>query len=176
MAKNKITIREEFAIKAQIYADGSLSPQIVYKLAYPGSIEQAEALADLPANASRWWRSKKVQDYYLEQMAVYNSRKEAERKRIEQEVVGRIEAAKAGTTTDSGLVDYGDPRNQLRKLNEIINTASDPNEALDALKVVIARQGELAPEKRQEKAVRTYLPLNCHECPLYAEKKNQLSK
>lgn len=165
--KNKITIREQSAVRLHIYMDGEVSPTVLYRVAHPGSIETVEAISDLPAVSSRWWRSRKIQDFYTAEKALYDARRDAERKRVEAETINRIQAEKAGHLDQSGLIDFSIPENQRAKLNEIINTATDPGEALDALKVIISKQAEIVPE-RKDKPVRFYLPLDCKEgCPLY---------
>lgn len=65
------------------------------------------------------------------------------------------------------FVDYSNPVNQSRKLNEIINKAGDAGEALDALKVIISTQRADRDAAKDNKVVRAYLPHNCHACPLY---------
>lgn len=67
------------------------------------------------------------------------------------------------------IVDYSDPMNQARKLNELVNTATDPGEALDALKVIMQAQKSDREAAREQRVVRAYLPLTCSECP-YLEK------
>ena len=69
--------------------------------------------------------------------------------------------------TRRGFVDYQNPVNQSRKLNEIINGASDPGEALDALKVIISSQKADRDAAKDSKTVRSYVPITCPECPLY---------
>lgn len=172
--KNKITIREQSAVRLHIYLDGEVSPSLLYRVAYPGSIDAVEAISDLPAVASRWWRSRKIQDFYTAEKALHDARKDAERKRIEAEAIHRIQAEKAGHTDTAGMIDFSIPENQRKKLNQLINTATDPGEALDALKLIISKQNELAPEERRESPVRVYLPLSCQDCPLYKKAKAKL--
>ena len=174
--KNKITIREQSAVRLHIYMDGEVSPTVLYRVAHPGSIETVEAISDLPAVSSRWWRSRKIQDFYTAEKALHDARKDAERKRIEAETINRIQAEKAGHLDRAGLIDFSIPENQRRKLNEIINGTADAGEALDALKLIISKQNELTPEVRREPMVRAYVPLRCYSCPLYIEKKKQLSQ
>lgn len=73
-------------------------------------------------------------------------------------------------------VDYTDPVNQARKLNELVNSADDPGEALDALKVIISTQKADREAARDNKTVRAYVPITCSDCPLYSRAKNKLSK
>ncbi len=171
MAKNvsSLTPREEAAVRLYLYEGEDLSPVFVYKLAHRGSLEEVEHLADIAASASRWIRSKKVLQYMNEQRAIFNDRRDKERMKIESEVTARIQAsADPGKHTVPGFVDYSQPSAQLAKLNELINTASDPGEVLDAMKVLLSKQAELAPARAPEKQQRFYLPLCCTECHIKA--------
>ena len=171
MAKktSSLTPREEAAVRLFLHEGEDLSPVFIYKLAHRGSLEEVEHLADIAASASRWIRSKKVTQYMNEQRAIFNDRKAKERMKIESEVTARIQAsADPAKHTVPGFVDYSDPKAQLAKLNELINTASDPGEALDAMKVLLSKQAELAPAREPEKQQRFYLPLACSECHLKA--------
>ncbi len=171
MAKktSSLTPREEAAVRLFLHEGEDLSPVFIYKLAHRGSLEEVEHLADIAASASRWIRSKKVTQYMNEQRAIFNDRKAKERMKIESEVTARIQAsADPGKHTVPGFVDYSDPKAQLAKLNQLINTASDPGEALDAMKVLLSKQAELAPAREPEKQQRFYLPLACSECHLKA--------
>lgn len=172
--KNKITIREQSAVRLHIYLDGDVSPTVLYRVAHPGSIETVEAISDLPAVSSRWWRSRKIQDFYTTEKALHDARKDAERKRIEAETIHRIQAEKVGQTDPAGLIDFSLPENQRKKLNQILNTSEDAGEILDALKLVIGKQSELTPEVRREPPVKVYLPLSCHDCELYKQAKSKL--
>lgn len=174
MSKFTTTTRDESAVRLYLYMDGKISPSVLYAVAYPGSIDAVEALVDLPAVASRWWRSKKIQDFYFAEKAVYEAKKDAERKKIESEVMTRINASK-GDIHPHGLTDYTDPRNIRTKLNQLINAAKAPGEVLDAMKLLLARQNEIAPEKNGAQ-VRAYVPITCSDCPLYAAAKAKIEK
>ena len=76
----------------------------------------------------------------------------------------------------TGFVDYADPANQRRKLNELVNTAKDPGAALDALKVIISGQKDDRQAAREQKQVRAYLPQVCQDCPLYTKAAAKLEK
>ena len=169
MSHTELTEREQAAIRLYLFENEEISPVKLYRMAYAGSLKEVDSLKDLPASASRWLRSKKVSKYLDDQRAILNDRKAKERMKIESEVTARIQAS-AGPAkhTVPGFVDYSDPKAQLAKLNELINTANDPGEALDAMKVLLSKQAELAPAREPEKQQRFYLPLSCSECPLYA--------
>lgn len=74
------------------------------------------------------------------------------------------------------IVDYADPTNQARKLNELVNTAADPGEALDALKVIIQTQKADREAARDQKTVRAYLPLSCNSCPFLEKARKKSEK
>lgn len=168
MNKNEITIRERAAAVLYVYGVET-SPAKLYAVAHPGSLETVEGLADIRAGASRWIRSRKIQEFIQRERAALDARQAQERKRIESDVLARVQAEKDDSITGEGEIDFSDPANQLRKLNSLINCSKDAGEALDALKVMIAKQQELAPEKqRKEKTVKFYRPLDCRDdCPLY---------
>ena len=176
MPNNKITLREMSAVRLHIYMDGDISPTVLYRVAHPGSIETVEAISDLPAVSSRWWRSRKIQDFFAVEKAHYEARRDAERNRIEAETINRIQAERAGHMDKSGLIDYSIPENQRAKLNELVNGASDPRDALDALKAMIQRQQDIAPVERKGNPVQYYRPLRCGECPLYLKEKKLINK
>jgi hypothetical protein len=170
MAKKtqELSIREQAAIRLYLYENEDLSPVYVYRLAHPGSLEDWDKLKDPAASASRWIRTEKVVQYMTEQRAILNDRKSKERMKIESEVTARLQASR--DTSDHkipGFVDYSQPKAQLAKLNELINTASDPGEVLDAMKVLLSKQAELAPARKESPQVRAYLPLRCSDCHLY---------
>lgn len=162
--------REQFAIRFAIF-DESVGRAAIYRLSSSKSESELAALKDLPACATRWWFSARVQDYYNEQLSIYQKKKENERERIEKEAINRIKATEEGSK-EHGNVDYSDPRNQLRKLNTIVANSDDVKDQLDALKLLISKQTEIAPAKKNGPQVRAYLPLSCNDCPLYLNAKN----
>lgn len=178
MAKNQqLSIREQAAVK--LYISGfEKSPQRLYQIAHRGSLEDVLGLADLAATASRWFHSKKVQDYLSGEQSAFDALKGKERMKIESETIARIQTKEGKEAVKSKFTDYSNAESQVQKLNEIVNTAKDPSEALDALKVLIARKAELQPEEDAtrpgRKQVHLYRPLRCFECPLYREKNNPL--
>ena len=167
--KHDLTPREQAAVKLFLHEGETLSPVAVMRLAYPGSLEDFDRLNDVAASASRWIRTQKVKAYMDEQRAILNDRKAKERMKIEAEIVARFQtSADTGGHKIDGFVDYSQPSAQLAKLNELINTASDPGEVLDAMKVLLSKQAELAPGRKDSPQARVYLPLACSECRLKA--------
>ena len=173
-----LTEREKAAIRLAIYYPNKIPKQELYRIAYRGRYEDTEQISDVPAVASRWWDSKKVQGFYQTEKAAYDSLRQAERASIQADCEARLRATQSGTGDDDaagGIIDYSRPENIRRKLNQIINTAADSGEALDAIKLLLARQSEIAPEHRPEgRQVRAYLPLQCYQCPLYVKEKENL--
>lgn len=160
------TDKEKAAIFYHVYG-GMQDWQTLFAITLDRPLEASREDKYLPEKASRWKRSEKIQTY-LKQVQDARAVKEAREKeeilrQAEENVRKKIERE----TGRKILVDYGDPANQRRKLNELINDASDPGEALDALKVIISGQKDDRQAAREQKQVRAYLPLTCADCPLY---------
>ena len=165
-----LTIREQAAVK--LYVHGiETSPQRLYQIAHPGRLEDALGLVDLPATASRWIRSRKVVEYIEAEQISFRAKVEKERLKIESETIARLQTKEGKAALDSKFIDYSTTEAQLSKLNEIVNSAKDPSEALDALKILIARKAELQTEDRpgSKSVMRFYVPINCKICPLKAK-------
>ena len=86
-----------------------------------------------------------------------------------------VRTEKAPVLKNSKFVDYSSPAAQQAKLNELVNTADDPGEALDALKVIIQSQKADRDAAKEGRVQRVYLPVSCTDCPLYlkARKKGE---
>lgn len=157
-----ISEREKAVIKYAI-AFNVTDKALLYRLAYDGSRADLDKVNNISTGiASRWFSTKKIRDYYDEQLAAWNDRKAKEKAAIVAEALARAEK-----DASEGLTDFSLPTNQVRKLNELVNTAKDPGEVLDALKVLISRQGDLAPEKKNDSAQqiqRFYTPVTCRRC------------
>ena len=77
---------------------------------------------------------------------------------------------------NSKFVDYSSPAAQQAKLNELVNTADDPGEALDALKVIIQNQKADRDAAKEGRVQRVYLPISCDSCPLYQKARKKVQK
>ena len=84
----------------------------------------------------------------------------------------KTQPAKAVTNS----VDYSDPANQMRKLNDLVNTADDSGEALDALKVIISTQKADKEAARERKTVVFFTPVKCLDCQMYQKAKARQEK
>ena len=102
-------------------------------------------------------------------------KKEMEQAKEKEPEEDRVRIEKTPILKNSKFVDYSSPAAQQAKLNELVNTAADPGEALDALKVIIQGQKADREAAREGRTVRAYLPQACNDCPLYqkARKKGQ---
>lgn len=85
------------------------------------------------------------------------------------------------TETETGkgkpkYTDYSNPQNQTAKLNELVNTATDSGDVLDALKVIISSQKADKESAKDGKQVRAYIPISCTECPLYEKALKKVTK
>lgn len=168
MQKTKeLTIRERAAALLLVHGIET-SPAKLYAVAYRDSLEAVEALSDISGTASRWIRSKRMREFIQKEAAALDARRDQERKGMEAEIIARLQARTDRSLDGAGLVDYSLPANQLRKLNALINGSKDAGEVLDALKLLISKQAELAPARTTEKQQRFYLPLSCGECHIKA--------
>lgn len=137
----------------------------------------------LSTMVQRWKSRQDVKDAYLNaQRAIVEKESDAIRRHKEEE--GGTEERTTGegerttTTTSPGrrtTVDYTDPKNQARKLNELVNKADNTGEALDALKVIIQSQKADRDAARDGKQVRAYVPITCDACPLYEKARKRVT-
>ena len=168
MANNKvITEREKAAIRYGI-AYGIDNKAELYRIAYNGTEAQIAAISDISAQASRWWNSRKISEFYARESEEYKIRQDRQRARLREEVKAEMEEARrTGRTTPDGLIDYSLEQNQIRKLNEIINHSGATGEELDALKMMIANISAKRPQEGEQRKPHFYMPLTCSDCPLY---------
>lgn len=121
------------------------------------------------ANVTHWKQHPRTQEELKNALRVLQEIKDKAREEGRKEERGRD--SEPGTRTDKNdagtLIDYSDPQQQRRKLNELVNTAEDQKEALDALKTIIATQKDDRDAARERKQIQAYLPVKCKSCPLY---------
>ena len=139
---------------------------------------------------ARWKARQDIKDLYLNAQRYFMERDDAAVQRWRRENPGTIEEERkdapnvAGesvrqespTIAGRGSVDYTDPKNQARKLNELVNRADNTGEVLDALKVIIATQKADRDAARDGRQVRAYVPIGCNDCPLYQSKAQGIKK
>ena len=150
--------------------------QKIYKFCHPESKAK-----ELSAIVTRWKQIPRIKEYYTKllndkytqlEQAREEGRQEERRKKNE----GNNETRNGATNApEDKVIDYSDPREQKRKLNELVNTASDPKEALDALKTIIASQKDDKEAAKEKKQIQAYLPIKCKSCVLYNEALKKLT-
>lgn len=168
----KLTTRQQAGLHA--LATGLVKTwKEAYLIASDKSTADVENLAALPSLVTRWKQKNDTQQAFKEITNIVNDHDAKNREKGRQEERDR-QNAEGSEGTDgqpgrkkAGKIDYSDPANQTAKLNELINTADDPGEALDALKVIIQTQKADRDAAKAQKTVQYYRPLRCNECPLY---------
>lgn len=135
----------------------------------------------LHSNVSHWKNCAKVKRLYDDATRFLAIRDQQNRDDASQEERRRIEAQSqdGGREEDSkhtqtkrpaAIVDYYDPVNQRTQINRIIaESDNDPKTQLDAIKAIQQTQRDDKQAARDQKQVRSYLPLRCESCPLYAK-------
>ena len=155
--------------------DGVKDWELLYLIAIGKNPNENNQIRDIRTKV-RNWRDKHQTQLLLEDMQTRfqriatDAQKQAENgPNSENQDKGRENVPTNTNKQNTGgkLVDYSDPANQRNKLNELVNTADDPGDALDALKVIISGQRDDKQAAREGRQVRAYLPLLCYECPLY---------
>lgn len=150
----------------------------IYLIAEDKSRKEAEKVEYLASSVSRWKNSDKIKNALteanntitnLKAQAFQDGKEHGQKLANEEREKERAESERTNekqTKTIAKAVDYSDPKNQALKLNELVNQASDPGEALDALKVIISSQKADREAAKERKTVQVFLPLTCDACPL----------
>jgi hypothetical protein len=133
----------------------------------------------LNTTVSRWRNSAKVVKEYERQTAELatrikgnplNSGNSENEKRLSEG--DNKEHTKNGKRAQ---IDYTRPENQRTLLNDLINTADDQKDKLDALKTIIQAQKDDKQAAKDNQIQRFYSPLRCSGCPLYQKAKKNLT-
>ena len=168
MAKVKeLTELERIAVFYAAIKPGADWEQL-FRLSHPGYCGQNPAVS-----VSHWKNSNKVQEVLKEAQDEIAKRVQAT---SEKSAKNPEERDSAQNSEIKRIVDYSDPAEQRRKLNELVNQAEDSREVLDALKTIISTQKDDREAAREKKQVRVYLPLRCKACPLYLAKEKELKE
>ena len=177
MIKKDTTLREKAAIFA--LAAGYLKTwQQCYIAAYPNTENDAENLRSLPSIVTRWKNVPVISAEYERARKYLQNRDLDTEDKVRAELRQEKEETGGSVRTKSApekraFVDFSRPENQTAKLNELVNTADDTGEALDALKVIIATQKADREVAKEGRVVRAYLPVSCTDCPLYERARKQ---
>lgn len=175
LLNNRITAGEKAAIFYGIFMDIQ-DWRLLYAI--------ADGIKDLDnvdrSTVSRWKNTLKVKELIKQaNTAKYELIEAAKKQGFQDGKNAVLDNVRSETENDgkrAKIVDYSDPVNQKRKLNELINTATDSGEALDALKVIIQGQKADRDAAKEGKTVRAYLPLCCNDCPLYEKARKKPRK
>ena len=165
-----MTIQEKAAITYGYYNGLTTSPEgwrEIYLIAEPGA-DKKTAFANM---VSKWRTKPETRQYFADLQELDAIRKAQEREKGKEEERQRKEGESVRTTSEPkranvAKVDYNDPNEQKRLLNQIIaDSSDDPKTQLDAVKVIQQSQKDKQ-AARENKIQRFYSPMNCRECPL----------
>lgn len=175
-----ITLREKAAVYALV--SGVLETWTdCYVVAMQDHEDITRRRAGLATMVARWKSRQDIKDLFLNAQRYYLDKDAAaverwKRENPTHETGGNEDAPGVlvdNVRTDNKTpgnrktVDYTNPENQARKLNELVNRADNTGEALDALKVIIQTQKADRDAARDGRQVRAYVPIGCNDCPLY---------
>ena len=144
--------------------------------------KDVEALPSLVVYLSRWKNSTKVKTYleYCHRLIADKEHDARERgkdelRRGEDNEISPGGCERTENENKYKAVDYSDPTARKTLYNQIIRRSiDDPKTQLDAAKVLEQLQRDDRQAASEQRQVRAYLPLLCHDCPLYqAEKSKQ---
>lgn len=154
-----------------------------YILANQRTEEEMRRLKAVSSTAIRWRNRRDITEFYNYAVDTIKKRDEANQNKGKALAEGMNRNAgdseRPNTEKAKGfekVVDYSDPANQMQKLNDLVNTADDSGEALDALKVIIATQKADKEAARERKQVVFYTPQHCHDCPMYGKALERVKK
>ncbi len=170
-----VTEREKAVIFA-LAAGGIDDWKKAYLLSREYSTKEAEQIKSLSPTVTRWKQRPDIVETYRTAVQLLKAKEEILKEegwRQAREEEGKEEEETGPADNNrtqkrkTARIDYSDPKAQTDKLNELINTADDPGEALDALKVIIQTQKADREAARSQKSVIYYRPVRCNQCKLY---------
>lgn len=133
---------------------------------------------NLRPTVSRWKNSAKVVKEYEKQSAELATRAKS------LSISDNLQEGEKLTSCDNkehtkngkrAQIDYTRPENQRTLLNDLINTADDQKDKLDALKTIIQAQKDDKQAAKDNQIQRFYSPLRCSGCPLYQKAAKSLT-
>lgn len=177
LLNKRLTDREKAAIYLHVFG-GVDDWKLLYMIADNGP-EKAPEQIDRSV-ASKWKNSGKIQaliqSISSEKAAIMADGIDRGKRAAEEERAESVRTNSDEKPARAKYVDYSSPAAQRAKLNELINTASDPGEALDALKVIIQGQRADREAAKEGRVNRVYLPLTCDSCPMYQKARKRAEK
>lgn len=169
LVNKTLTDRERAAVYMHVYG-GCDDWRLLYSIAQPGGIDTPFHDTQL----STWKNSTKIRGFIRDLNAAKEARDNEIRKAGFNAGQEELLNAAGGNDSGAGVVDYTKPEEQKKLLNRLIATATDPGEAIDALKIIVSGQRDDRQAAREGRQVRAYLPLLCYQCPLYEEKRKNI--
>lgn len=187
-AEQQVTPRQKAALFA--LAAGLMDWKEAYIAAHEGRTTEAREAAKQYANITHWKGRKRIQDYYAECVEMITRERTAQFLKGEESGLNKAgERMNENEREDSdrpdtkprkqsaALIDYSDPTNRKRLINEVIRDASDdPKTRLDAAKVFEQQQRDDKQAAKDNQIQRFYTPVTCRECPIkaaFAEKRKR---
>lgn len=169
------TDREKAALLA--YKIGIIPDLKTAYLAAENKAIEDVATKALKTYVSKWINSERVKQLsaYLDRIladrdadARQRGRDEAENERNGNRTTpGRNERTETRKTAPVANVDYYDPANQRKQINQIIQQAADdPKTQLDAIKAIQQTQRDDRQAAKDQQIQRFYLPVRCQSCPI----------
>ena len=161
--------RERAAIYMHVYG-GCDNWQLLYSIAQPGELDRPF----IDTQVSTWKNSAKIKGLIRDLTAAKGAQEDEIRKAGYNAGQNDLLDAAGANDAVAGVVDYTKPEEQKKLLNRLIATATEPGEAIDALKIIVAGQKDDRQAAREGRQVRAYLPLLFYQCPLYVEKRKNI--
>ena len=150
-----------------------------YIIAYDGPAEKVKTQTALNSSVSRWKNSAIVQrEFKIISERIEKAKREEREKILRESDKGRENSVHTETAKPAQIdkyTDFSKPENQFKKLNELVNTATDSAETLDALKVIMSAQKADREAARDGKVVKCYIPITCKDCKLYQKALKKVS-
>ena len=138
------------------------------------------------SSVSRWRNSEKVKNLLseyrqmLEDIKANERLKGAQSEREKDKKNNEGESERTENNQNRRIaerVDYYDPANQRRQINQIIQQAQDdPKTQLDAIKAIQQTQRDDRQAAKDNKIQRFYVPVTCKTCPLMERAAKKLTK
>ena len=178
----KLTEKEKAALFYNVFG-GCEDWETLYLIATDKPIKEAKKATYFSVYVSRWKHTPKVKDFAdkLKQykgVLLEDARREGKNQasREDNTSIQNNESNQGGKERIqseplkpvSKVIDYTNPENQQRKLNELVNFAGDSKEALDALKTIIATQKDDKQAAKDQQIQRFYTPEKCSTCTIKA--------
>ena len=174
-----INEREKAALNYHIFG-GCNDWQVLYMIARDSDYNEDKD-KNFTNYVSRWKHTEKVQNYLKE----LQERKALQEYRLKESAFAEYQSRETEKDqregkehTENGRktqIDYTRPENQRTLLNNLINTADDQKDKLDALKTIIQAQKDDRQAAKDNQIQRFYSPLRCSSCPLYQKANKNLT-